>query len=103
MAIASHITSIRVKHLADEVAAMRAKSACADYRKSRFAEPTQVGFALVAAVLTAKILIPNSGYIEQPEGWSGREPLVRDVAPHPLILTNQMNCYINTRAIAIWM
>ncbi|MBD2462193.1 hypothetical protein H6G89_14180 [Oscillatoria sp. FACHB-1407] len=42
---------------------MRAKSACPDYRKSRVAEPTQVSFALVAAVLTAKILIPNSGYL----------------------------------------
>ncbi|MBD2464353.1 hypothetical protein H6G89_25440 [Oscillatoria sp. FACHB-1407] len=28
--------------------------------KSRFDEPTQVSFALIAAVLTAEILIPNS-------------------------------------------
>ncbi len=55
------LTSIRVKHLANQFTAMGAKSACAGYRKSRFAEPTQVSFALVAAVLTAKILIPNSG------------------------------------------
>ncbi|MBD2463316.1 hypothetical protein H6G89_19965 [Oscillatoria sp. FACHB-1407] len=31
--------------------------------KAGFDEPTQVGFALIAAVLTAEILIPNSRYL----------------------------------------
>ncbi len=58
----SKLTSVRFKSPANEFAAIRAKSAGADSGKSRFEEPTQVSFALIAAVLTTEILIPNSRY-----------------------------------------